>query len=800
MNNKQNTQTPDSSDSRQDARAPYNFIPLPERAVGILDQPGVTTLDEALPSHNTFRSDRLHGHFDVTLTTESPLYIRGPLTRHEAANKEEYRNKPGFFHTGDPNDPVIPGSSLRGMIRALVEIVSWAKVTRVSDSPKIFYRAVASEKEDPLGEHYKRIVGQPGKNIRAGYLEREGDSWFISPAMLHMSQAFVKVKALKINGQGHEDVQAVQGLTALNSSKYRIQYHDVVTAGEFRPLKSSGYAVAVRSIKPGESRAGVLVCTGNMAESSGEAGGRVQTSRRNFILVLERDPNAQPIQIAPQAVADYQDGLTPFQEEPPFAEKYGCLVEGRPIFYILPTQGQMVQYFGHAPFSRIAATTTKNNKSRAVTPYDFVPDELREHPERLDLAEAMFGYVRNADTIKLLEENLGKIPQGDPRRAYAGRISVTDARMITQIIDPYEPEITPPILSSPKPTTFQHYLEQPKGKHTQRANLYHYDTKPSQGQPPVRIRGHKLYWRQRRDTTAQIPGATTESLETLKDKSQRTRVRPVKKGVQFRFRVDFENLTHVELGALTWVLALGSDGHHPKARHMLGMGKPFGMGVVKLEANLALRNRRQRYMSLFVGSEWASGDSVTDNIGEVIGGFVTFISDGRVKDYESRTQELLTMLEGRDPKRSFTYMTIEPVNEFKNRPVLPRPTEVIPSPEMLAKREEERLREEEERRKAEEQRLHQQEIEKRNAEKLARKDMIGDEVKGEVFEVKANGDIWFSFQWLDAGEYEGYVARNSIVKQRREGETIKAKIIERRENKGRIEFVCEQIVEDKKKK
>jgi len=463
MNNRRDNQRQNNPEPRQDAHAPYNFVPLPERAVDVREQRGITTLDDALPSHNLFRSDRRHGYFDVTLTTESPLYIRGMLTRDEAENKEANRNKPDFFHTGDANSPIIPGSTLRGMIRSLVEIVTWSKLTRVSDRPKIFYRAVAAKNDDPLGEDYKSIVGKPGKlNVHAGYLERVGDHWFIRPASQHDGAPYLKVKCLDKTGRHHDDVAQVQGLIYLDNPDYRVQYHDVVRAGNVRKLDSGQY-VPVRSPNGGERADCVLVCTGNMAESSEERNGRVNTNRRNFALVLPPNPNVQRIQIAPQAISDYRDGLTAFQKESPFDPQYGCLVEGRPIFYIPPAQGKMVQYFGHAPFSRIPASF----QARAVTPYDLVSDFLREHPNHIDFTEAIFGYVRSAESIQLLEREAGKVPQGDPRRAYAGRITVSDAKMVTQTDDPYDIDaggITPPILGSPKPTTFQHYLEQPQGR------------------------------------------------------------------------------------------------------------------------------------------------------------------------------------------------------------------------------------------------------------------------------------------------------------------------------------------------
>lgn len=48
--------------------------------------------------------------------------------------------------------------------------------------------------------------------------------------------------------------------------------------------------------------------------------------------------------------------------------------------------------------------------------------------------------------------------------------------------------ITPSILASPKPTTFQHYLVQTSDE---KPELKHYASQPNQD---TVIRGHKLYW------------------------------------------------------------------------------------------------------------------------------------------------------------------------------------------------------------------------------------------------------------------------------------------------------------------
>lgn len=147
-----------SRDSQRIASAPYNFIPLPEVMV--------TAVDNAnqLPHHNTYaNAGYAHtGYFDVTLTTKSPVYVRAPLTLQEFEKQERgdepkdnfralMKNKADFFYTRQKDAPVIPGSSLRGMLRGLLEIASYGKMTRVTDK-QLFYRTVD---DTAVGEHYR---------------------------------------------------------------------------------------------------------------------------------------------------------------------------------------------------------------------------------------------------------------------------------------------------------------------------------------------------------------------------------------------------------------------------------------------------------------------------------------------------------------------------------------------------------------------------------------------------------------------------------------------------------------------
>jgi CRISPR-associated protein (TIGR03986 family) len=154
----------------QTASAPYNFVPLPEKII-----PAVPNASE-LPDHDRYYPEPGYhsGYFDVTLTTLSPLYIRGPIAAQDLLRQEEkeVKDNPAFFHSGDAGRPVIPGSSLRGMLRGLLEIVSYSKMKWVSEK-QLFFRTVDGT---ALGEHFRSRMGT---HVETGFLRRRGDTYYI---------------------------------------------------------------------------------------------------------------------------------------------------------------------------------------------------------------------------------------------------------------------------------------------------------------------------------------------------------------------------------------------------------------------------------------------------------------------------------------------------------------------------------------------------------------------------------------------------------------------------------------------
>jgi CRISPR-associated protein (TIGR03986 family) len=185
-------------DSNRRAVAPYNFVELPDRVV--------TVKPESLPSGERYHPERYTGIIKCTLTTESPLYTRCGWTPEDFA---QYGDKPeeikekraNFFLDPITQNPAIPGSSIRGMLRTLVEIIGFGKIDRVSGHQRLFFRAVGSnENKESWGKEYKQYV-KP-EIIKAGYLKQEKEKWTIQPAIESHGKTFCWVKESSLDLDG----------------------------------------------------------------------------------------------------------------------------------------------------------------------------------------------------------------------------------------------------------------------------------------------------------------------------------------------------------------------------------------------------------------------------------------------------------------------------------------------------------------------------------------------------------------------------------------------------------------------
>ncbi|GAB4156140.1 MAG: TIGR03986 family CRISPR-associated RAMP protein [Candidatus Promineifilaceae bacterium] len=733
------------------AFAPYNFVPLPELTIPAVAHP------DQLPDHHTYANpDYPHtGYFEVNLITQTPLYIRGglssqrpdPKTPSEFEKAEEektsngpddfrqaMKNKPDFFYTTDPEHPSIPGSSLRGMLRTLLEIVTYSKMQWVTDK-RLFFRTVDNS---AVGKYYNGRMVQPLGDIQEGtqpkapgyrshirggffHFRADGSSYIETCAVARIDvQDILSIFGLR----DKSDLYELNG-NPLNTAddkknpnqtpRWQYQYQEITvdiekaernhffpeqfTRTRYGERRRHGnlYLRFHRAAKPSNPRNpqtvradGTLVLTGHMNyKHLAFIFLKLQSPRTVEVPNNLSEPDANK-----RLLDRFQDDdqLTQWQKlafpvnQPANANRprAGYLRDGEPVFYLM--ENGEVTFFGRASMFRLPY------KKNAL---DLVPLELRQ-PEKIDFAEALFGFVRTRNELTdMKKRGLPEPPPNSKARAYASRLSVTDATLAEGqsdiwLIPPELPPLVPAILASPKPTAFQHYLTQAEPDNKQRLN--HYDSEYEETPRKTTIRGHKLYWHQgKRNTDGLRAQPDTPNVDrngnVSPGSSQHTQMRPVKDGVTFSFCVYFENLSDIELGALQWVLTLPGQ-QNVDYCHAMGMGKPLGMGVVKLQATLHLTHRNRRYQALFAGNTWYDGAEPLPNEQPVptktnfVPEFTNHVLNQLPVQTSSfqdipRIKMLLKMLEWNEQVRNVSHKQyMNDLEAFRARRVLPDPLEV----------------------------------------------------------------------------------------------------------------------------
>ncbi len=637
--------------SGRKSKAPYNFVPLPEAVYS------VPRFNENFAEYNS----KAHtGWIDLTLTTETPLYIRcGPDVNdiRNCENGEQdhakltrrHQHRQNFFHHGNPKCPVIPGSSMRGMIRSLVEILGFGKMQWFTDK-KLIYRAVGDTSS--LGELYrdqmmgpnqksspKMLFEYPVSQLRGGYLEKNGPDWTIRPAREFHSESFVHVEYSACpNGTRRVEkvfvrppVSRTQPPRCNPDLKLNLAYID-----------SSAHIVRATpsTAKPSGFEKGVLVRSGHIGGSY---------PKHMHCVIYEKDSSANPIPIPTPMWKLYEDDrdMTRNRRREPRKLKK----DDDPLFYLVNSSDELV-FFGPTMMFRLPY-------KRSIR--DFVPQKIR-NPKTIDIADAIFGTI-------------------DSDRPIKSRVFFEDLRWKGQN-SPFIGRCSPKILSGPKPTAFQHYLtqKQPNNK----AKLNHYGSSPKQ----TRLRGHKRYWHKRDADPFE------NKLKNRDCDTQHTVIRPVKKATVFKGRVRFENLSNLELGALLSALQLPCT-----MRHQLGMGKPLGMGTVKIETTLHISMRtgnKNRYTSLFDNTQLNLGElSEKENLNIAKDAREEFRKD-IVQHYNNnatmnsvkvkaiadiwdipRLEVLALMLEWKNPPdRTETEYQLLTAPAWKKRHVLPNPRDI----------------------------------------------------------------------------------------------------------------------------
>ncbi len=609
---------------RMAARAPYNFVPLNEVVINAPEKP---VLDKFY---------NYSGYIELEIETITPLFI--------GSNE---KNSKFFSPTGKPR---IPGSTLRGMIRTLVEIVSYGKFGFCDKERRLYFRAVAGNSS--LDKNYRKLFFDIDKRVdiykrdnhiikykfKAGVMKKEGNSYRIYPSKVKEGTQIYRIEhsnlpdELKSKKPYHFEVVYYQ---PVKEKEYKHK-HETKNKNLEIYLKYAKINSVALSADCEHPQKGYLVISGELG------------TKKHMHWIINEPEQDKYIEIPSKIIKEYERDNRRDERFNVLKKLSEC---GEvPVFYLTDKENNIIA-FGHTGFFRLPYDYTIG---------DYIPPNLKSE-DIIDFAEVIFGKVAQKDS-------------------FASRVFFEDAELIGQgkeKQDVFLSETSPKILSEPKPTAFQHYLEQPDGVNTSKENLYHWNTKGAN------IRGYKLYWHRNAPDNSKEKYSWNEGV-IKKDSTQHTVIKPIKRGIKFKSRIRFENLSKEELGCLLFVLDL-PENHY----HKIGKAKPLGLGTVKIKPILFIVDRKKRYMNLFNNDEWELGITKKDNIDEYKKCFEEYmlqklkqvnIVQGNLNSLwdTDRLKELKKILSWENNNiYNWMYKThYMELNEFKDRPVLPKPSEV----------------------------------------------------------------------------------------------------------------------------
>lgn len=619
--NQQNTQL------RKPAIAPYNFIPLNERVVEAQD----------IPEFNKYHSDRVSGYIDLVITTKTPIYIRRD------------KNESEFFSIVD-GLPIIPGSSLRGMVRNLVEIVSFGKFGIFDKEKRLYYRAVGDTSS--LGNKYRDYLSDKSDKYNykfsAGVLVKKDSKYIIYPSKFINGTQIYKLDFRDLpNELQNEKPYTFKEVYFKPEEIKEYEHRKQDKSYQLKYAKLKSISLQKNMEHPNK---GYIIFSGLFGR------------KKHMHWVINEEDVSKTTIISPEVIKEYKSDIN--RDENYDVIKGADIGKRVPCFYISDNKDNILA-FGHTGFFRLPYELTIG---------EHVPDNLQSN-DTTDFAEAIFGKESK----------------------WASRVFFEDAFLDEAQNDIFMEETSPKILTSPKPTAFQLYLEQPQEENTKLKNLKHWDNEDAL------IRGYKLYWH--RDSSDNSTKKYSWNEERAINDTQHTIIKPINRNIKFKSRICFENLTKEELGALLFALDL-PENHY----HKIGMGKPLGLGSIEVKPSLFIVDRNTRYRSLFNNDTWNLGDEdKTSEKNQFKQAFEKYILNN-ISDNDKgkksslwetpRLEQLKIMLDWRNTEildwlKKTRYMMIEcpkndsdydcicsdsdkdKCNEYKDRPVLPKPERVI---------------------------------------------------------------------------------------------------------------------------
>jgi len=590
---------------------PYNFIPAVSR--GTL--PADSDLGDHAPAdHDQLDGQRWTGQLHVRMMTETPLLIPD-IARDPSADHKVYP-----IRLGEDGRPLVPPTSVKGMLRSAYEAVSNSRM------------GIFSGHEVPLGMRRDshsgldmvpaRIVAGPGGQLQAelylGTTEIDPNKHG-SPLDPDHGKSCSTMYAAWLPAYHHDNGVTnmcnwkhgahVSSFTVVGRKHTRnaeFDYWQVVPddyrkedTEDVRQFMDGWVCISGKNMPPGTRKHDERI----FFNANGHAPTRLPVTSEqskhwknlidNYYHANERDiRNGAECPPALGKDCEYSRHIREWETE-------DTLKEGTLCYATVEPEGSSLRLVNLYP-------VMISRDLQGAAPDELLDLSLQPAPdiEHLSPADRVFGWVKDGVAGS-------KEPSAYRGNLHVGRIQCETADAIVSLSGHGLAGLPLAIMGQPKPEQARFYAASDQqgsaqnDKRTKQDALY----APGKGLRGRKVYPHqnvpKEYWKSPLDdrTQKEIRGSAGWYQEYRRpqlsgreqlDTQNRTIEAWVRAGSAFSFDVDVTNLSDVELGALLWILSLGA-----KRYLKFGGGKAYGFGSVALSVDWEKSQLGQ-------GSDWAT--------------------------------------------------------------------------------------------------------------------------------------------------------------------------------------------------
>ncbi len=499
--------------------APYNFVPLNKEVFYPSWANDV--------SHDIPFEDGESGEIDITITAKSPIFIRNHYQDTDeyyeiGKDKNKIKVSKEFCHFINENGAkefYIPGSSFKGMVRSVLEIMTFSKIfideekfkkpLSVRDmTPKQYCldETVRKMKDCPPNKRANLFVSDMVATAqKCGFLRIKSDG---TGDLLDCNQMIsIHYDELKKFG--------IDGIKNLASAKQK--YNHIKSQNLHLSIKVENKDRRQIALKGAGNKIGQLVLSGN-----------IQGKKNEFIFIK----NNRTIPLKKEVVDNFKKVYFLDEQSEDGQYWYNKYKANNsleiPVFYIGNNQ---IQAIGLTQIFKLAYTKTIFDASKQDS-----------NPHKLDFAQTIFGTENDKLALK-------------------GRVQFSHLKCT---IERYEKQVDA-ILGSPNPTYYPNYIKQDgtNGKVLKYKTLMDNDAV---------ISGWKRY---------PLHSQVMSSGENSDKEAVKTHFKPLESGTVFKGKLRFHNLKKCEIGAL--LSAITFHGQSDKCMHNIGMAKPLGYGKIDIK-------------------------------------------------------------------------------------------------------------------------------------------------------------------------------------------------------------------------